>query len=1323
MPSNRSGSIYERSSSFTSSFALIAFTSTLTLFLAHLAARQPQPILQQPPFQQPQPSPPVHPVQPAQPSPPVHPVQPAQPPPSEPLPPPSAPPLAPPAPAPIAPPLSHSVPPLQQPTLIWLGNNGSGILYALLVLVLLFGLSGVWIERIAPSPTHSGYQISEAEAEVEDHKSKKKMQPSTSRLDPSSEEDSEEARIPGRWMNRMEAKIDRMQRKVNKERKQRKSRKDDDSDSSSSSTSSSSYERTRRKTYRYRRSSSTRYDDRSCIDHGVRLHKRRDSYCCEHCGTIVAVCAGSGATLDAPPPPIPVMASNVPPDTDEITKIKIESTSTISKEEIEKAVNLEVERRLREYEKRLEEEISKRLKREQEDAKKEEKKEEKKEDKKNNKKNEKKSDETNDKWNEAWENDGWEKTEEKVTTKTETKIEKKDQASSSSTSATTSKSEDDNPTSDQPSEESQKVEKEKVEIKVTVKEKEKEKGKGKEKEKDKSNEPQTLPGILKKTPSLESNNDNDDDEKSGRISQKMHGFREDIRDWVGDLKTDAKEAVQDVGEFAEEIKDEAKEKAQDVKGKAKEIVHSVTHLGSDSKDDTDKDQKEADSSGSTNQAAQLQDSVKERIVSKVTHKDEIELQKSSKNVKFADPIHTEQEIPAITDETSDKGKGKAREEDDEDRPSSSSFAEAPIPMPDIVSPYEIDEDRFIGVKSSVSSTSSSSGSSSGSGGKDDSSKVKEKTRISISTDEQGKKVISTEKVSTTQDTEDDDEKESQASETYRESEFTETIFGIVDKIVDGFSGKKSKSKSKKVEKDDAEVKIDVSVTKETTPKVEDEKDAKDANDDKKGKDVVEESSESTVKEKTKTKTSEEVKETTSEEKGKAKEEVVIVEKADVGQPAFTAEELYLETAKYLSEKYPELVAKETVRVNSSLDQTYEEGKASIKEEKTTSDANDQAHQDGDEPAQAETAAIPSQEATTSTTNLEEITTKAQDGSDAGDTKSNSGEEAMLRALGTIRQYGSGTSYSNLESKYYESYFRQKVERSADDVLLSLINSLLYQPQQSSDKSIKFAASALQGSSKIKEKMKFVKTTEKEETQEVQDEDNEAEEKQVSSSSNFPEKISADAIKAASIAAADQIRRHQAQLRPQDESFFKFLKKDTARSFDDMKDGMKDASSKLGKFTGTLKRKVSKGSLKRSPSPSAERRSASIDAPERFDASQVTNFKGQESKSKEKEKKKNSKPTPYGIPLKKDSSGPPPTPYGLQLNKPPVKKPLVQFDRKVNVLEFHDPSTSSSSGSSSSTDTKQQTSNKSEAKEIFEKAKEVEDVYARITKLTRRLSEK
>lgn len=1283
MPSNRRGSTYERSSSFTSSFALIAFTSTLTLLLAHLAARQPQPILQQPPLQQ------------APPLPSIHPAQPAQPPPSAPLPPPPAPPAA----APVTPPLSHAIPPLQQPTLIWLGNNGSGILYALLVLVLLFGLSGVWLERIAPPSTNTCDRIADVEVEV--HEGKKKM------MQPSNDDELEEAKFPGRWMNRMEAKIDRMQRKVNKERRQRKSKKEDDSDSSSSSTSASSYEDSRRKTYCYRRSSSTRYEDRSCIDHGARLHKRRDSYCCDHCGTIVAVCAGSGATLDAPPPPIPVMASNAPSETDEVTKIKIESTSTISKEEIEKTVNQEVERRLREYEKRLEEEILKRLKREQEEAKTEEK-----EDKK---KNGKKDDESKDKWNEAWENDGWEKTEEKVTTKIETKVEKKDQASSSSsTSVTTSKGEDENPNIDKPSEKSEKVDKEKVEIKFTVKEK--------ENEKDKSNESQPLLGILKKTPSLESDNDKDDDERDGgQISQKLHGFREDIRDWIGDLKDDAKETVQDVGDFAQEIKDEAKEKAGDVKGKAKEIVHNVTHLGSDSSSDEDKGKKEADSNDNTSQSVQLtQDSVKERIVTKITHKDEIELKAArggSKNVTFADPIQTEQEIPAIALKISDKGKGKAREVDDEERPSTYSFAEAPIPMPDIVSPYEIDGDRFMGVKSSVSSTSSSSGTSTGSGKKN----VKEKTRVSISTNEQGNKVISTEKVTTTKNSEDDDEKESQNSEAYRESDFTETIFGIVDKIVDGISGKKSKGKSKKVDKDDAEVKIDVSVTTETTPKVEDENDSKDADDDQKGKDVVEESSESTVKETTKTKTSEDVKATTSEIKGKDKEDVVIVGKADVGQPAFTAEELYLETAKYLSDKYPELVAKETVRVNSSLDQTYEEGKANIKE-KTTSDADDQAHQDGDEPTQVETVATTAQHDSTSATNIEEITTKAQDGSNTGDMKSNSGEEAMMRALGTIRQYGSGSSYSNLESKYYGSYFRPKVERSADDVLLSLINSLFNQPKESNHKTIKFSASALQGTSKISEKMKMVNIKEKEESKEDQVEENGSDEKQQSSSSKFPEKISADAIKAASIATADQIRRHQAQLRPQEESFFTFLKKDTARSFEEMKDDMKGASSKLGKFTGTLKRKVSKGSLKRSPSPGAERSSASIDAPDRFDASQVINFKGQGSKSKESAKKKSS-PTPYGIPLKEDTSDPPPTPYGLNFNKPPLKKPLVQFDRKVNVLEFHDPSTSSSSGSSSTTKTKQQIPNKLTMKDTVEKAKEVEDVYTRISKLTRRLSEK
>ena len=59
-----------------------------------------------------------------------------------------------------------------------------------------------------------------------------------------------------------------------------------------------------------------------------------------------------------------------------------------------------------------------------------------------------------------------------------------------------------------------------------------------------------------------------------------------------------------------------------------------------------------------------------------------------------------------------------------------------------------------------------------------------------------------------------------------------------------------------------------------------------------------------------------------EEKGKEKE--VIISRADVGQPTFTAEQLYLETAKHLSERYPDLVAKETLRVNSSLDRTFEE---------------------------------------------------------------------------------------------------------------------------------------------------------------------------------------------------------------------------------------------------------------------------------------------------------------------------------------------------------------------------------------------------------------
>lgn len=1303
MPFNRKGSIYERSSSFTSSFTLIAFTSTLTLFLAHLAARQPQPILQQPLIQQPQPPPSIPPVQPS------------HPPPSTPNPPPVPPPAPPPAPpssAPIAPPFSHPVPPLQQPTLIWLGNNGSGILYALLVLVLLFGLSGVWLERIAPSPADSDGRITEVEVEgysVSDkQKSKKKMQPSSSRSDPSSEDDSEEAKFPGRWMNRMEAKLDRMQKRVDKEREKRKAKKEEDSDSSSSSsTCSSSYEGKRRSTYRYRRSSSARYDHRSCMDHGVRLHKRRDSYCCDHCGTVVAVCAGSGATLDAPPPPIPVLASDVPSGTDEITKIKVESTSTISKEDIEKAVNQELERRLRECEKKLEEEVMKRLKREQESKKKE--------------------DESKEKWNDEWEDYGWEKKEVKVTTKTETKVEKKDQTSSSLTSLTTTKDKDDEkPNPDQPTDEGKKVEKEKIEVNITVKEKEKENGK------EKTIDHSMLPGILKKRQevSKSGSNDDDDDEDENnnqRIRQKLHGFRKGISEMVLELKDDAKDVVQDLGEFTQEMKDEAKDKAQDVKDKAKEIVHSVTHIGSESKSDTEQDKKAEDSTDSTDQDVQLsEESVKERVFSKITQKDGVEYKaastgasetsKSPKSVTFADPIQTEQEIPSIMLESSDKGKGKAKEVEEEEVESNSHyFAQAPMPMPDIVSPYEIDEDRFKDVKSSVSSSSSGSESSSGSGDKEESSKVEEKTHVSVKTTEEGNKVVSTEKVTTTTDTEDTAEKESKDSESSKEPELSEMLLEMVDKIVDGFKqkGKKSKGKSKK---DDTEIKVDVSVSKETTPKVEDEKDEGDINEDK-GKVAIEESSKSTVKENTKTEISEDSETSTSEKKDKAKEEVVIVGKADVSLPPFTAEELYLETAKYLSEKYPELVAKETVRVNSSLDQTFEEGKASV-DDKLTSDSDDQAHQDVEEPSQADTIASSSHETSTSSTNIEEITTKAQKGSESGGTKSFGGEETMLRALDTVRRYGSGNSYSSLESKYYESYFRPKVERSADDVLLSLINTLINQPKESNDKPIKFAASALQSSSKIKEKMKIANNKEKEESKENKVEENKSDEKQRSSTTNFPEKISADAIKAASIATAEQIKQHQARLRNQDESFFTFLKNDTARSFDSMKDEMKDVSSKIGKFKGTLKRKISINSLKGSPSASDEKSSSSSDVPERFDASQVTNFQIPETVKKVL-------PTPYGIPLKNDSGYKPiPTPYGLNFNKPPIKKPLVQFDRKVNVLEFHDPSTSSSSSSSSTTTTtKQQTSSTNIKVDNVVKKSEEEDVYARITKLTRRLSEK
>ncbi|MCO5565928.1 hypothetical protein L7F22_019603 [Adiantum nelumboides] len=863
------------------------------------------------------------------------------------------------------------------------------------------------------------------------------------------------------------------------------------------------------------------------MDHGVRLHKRRDSYCCDHCGTVVAVCAGSGATLDAPPPPIPVLASDVPSGTDEITKIKVESTSTISKEDIEKAVNQELERRLRECEKKLEEEVMKRLKREQESKKKE--------------------DESKEKWNDEWEDYGWEKKEVKVTTKTETKVEKKDQTSSSLTSLTTTKDKDDEkPNPDQPTDEGKK--------------------------------------------------------------------------------------------FTQEMKDEAKDKAQDVKDKAKEIVHSVTHIGSESKSDTEQDKKAEDSTDSTDQDVQLsEESVKERVFSKITQKDGVEYKaastgasetsKSPKSVTFADPIQTEQEIPSIMLESSDKGKGKAKEVEEEEVESNSHyFAQAPMPMPDIVSPYEIDEDRFKDVKSSVSSSSSGSESSSGSGDKEESSKVEEKTHVSVKTTEEGNKVVSTEKVTTTTDTEDTAEKESKDSE--KDSETS-----------------------------------------------------------------------------------------TSEKKDKAKEEVVIVGKADVSLPPFTAEELYLETAKYLSEKYPELVAKETVRVNSSLDQTFEEGKASV-DDKLTSDSDDQAHQDVEEPSQADTIASSSHETSTSSTNIEEITTKAQKGSESGGTKSFGGEETMLRALDTVRRYGSGNSYSSLESKYYESYFRPKVERSADDVLLSLINTLINQPKESNDKPIKFAASALQSSSKIKEKMKIANNKEKEESKENKVEENKSDEKQRSSTTNFPEKISADAIKAASIATAEQIKQHQARLRNQDESFFTFLKNDTARSFDSMKDEMKDVSSKIGKFKGTLKRKISINSLKGSPSASDEKSSSSSDVPERFDASQVTNFQIPETVKKVL-------PTPYGIPLKNDSGYKPiPTPYGLNFNKPPIKKPLVQFDRKVNVLEFHDPSTSSSSSSSSTTTTtKQQTSSTNIKVDNVVKKSEEEDVYARITKLTRRLSEK